>query len=70
MEKIAGGINFSFHTITGGAALILMLVHAIWATVVLVKKDQNMIAKFHKFSIIVWVIWLIPFFTGAAMHML
>ena len=47
-----------------------MLVHAIWATVVLVKKDKNMIAKFHKFSIIVWVIWLIPFFTGAAMHML
>lgn len=40
MEKIAGGINFSFHTITGGAALILMLVHAIWATVVLVKKDK------------------------------
>ena len=56
MEKIAGGINFSFHTITGGAALILMLVHAIWATVVLVKKDKNMIAKFHKFSIIVWII--------------
>ncbi|XZM55340.1 HsmA family protein [Clostridium perfringens] len=70
MEKIAGGINFSFHTITGGLALILMLVHAIWVTVVLVKKDKNMIAKFHKFSIIVWVIWLIPFFTGAAMHML
>lgn len=70
MEKISGGINLSFHTITGAVALILMLVHAIWATIVLVRKDKNMIVKFHKFSIVVWIIWLIPFISGAAIHMM
>jgi uncharacterized repeat protein (TIGR03987 family) len=42
-------------------AIVLMFVHAIWATFVLVKKDEKMIANFHKFSIAVWFIWLIPY---------
>lgn len=69
MEKIAGGIQVSFHSITGLAALLLMLIHAIWATVVLVKKNENMVEKFHKFSIGVWILWLIPFLSGMAVHM-
>jgi len=32
-----------------------MFVHAIWATVVLVKKDEKMIANFHQFSVAVWL---------------
>lgn len=69
MEKIArsmGNItsNSYFHNITGVLAIILMLVHAIWATFVLIKKDDLMINKFHKFSIFVWIIWLIPFISG------
>jgi len=45
-------------------AILLMLFHAIWATIVLVKKNEKMIINFHKFSIFVWVIWLIPYLTG------
>ncbi|RKX68390.1 MAG: TIGR03987 family protein, partial [Spirochaetes bacterium] len=56
------------HGITGLLAIILMLVHALWATVVLVRKQENMIIKFHKFSIIVWLIWLIPFGTGVVLN--
>lgn len=66
MSKIAkGGFQLNFHGITGLLAIILMLIHAVWATVVLVKNDEKAKANFHKFSIIVWIIWLIPFLSGA-----
>jgi len=58
-------LQFTFHGITGLAAILIMLFHAGWATVVLVRKNETMIVNFHKFSIIVWVIWLIPMVTGA-----
>ena len=59
----------NFHGLTGILAIALMLIHAIWAAVVLIKKNENMMSKFHKFSIVVWIIWLIPFISGAASHM-
>lgn len=66
MRLMAGGLlQFNFHGITGLAAILIMLFHAWWATLVLMKKDQVLIVKFHKFSIVVWVIWLIPMVTGA-----
>ena len=66
MSKIAeGGFQFNFHGITGLLAIILMLLHALWATRVLINNDEKTKANFHKLSIIVWVIWLIPFITGA-----
>jgi len=65
MGKIAGGIfQFNFHGITGMSAILLMLFHAIWATIVIVKDDENMKLKFNKFSIVVWIIWLIPMVSG------
>jgi len=65
MEKMAeAGSLFSFHGITGLAAILLMLFHAVWATIVLIKKDTNMMTTFHKLSIIVWFIWLIPYISG------
>jgi uncharacterized repeat protein (TIGR03987 family) len=66
MSKIANeSFQFNFHGITGLLAIILMLFHAIWATVVLLKKNTNAKTNFHKFSIVVWLIWLIPFISGA-----
>jgi len=70
MGKIAqGGFDFNFHGITGLLAIVLMLFHAVWATFVIVKKDEKMKANFHKFSIAVWLIWLIPFVSGAIFGM-
>ena len=57
------------HTLTGQIALWLMLLHAIWATRVVIKKNEAMKNKFHKFSIIVWLIWLIPYFGGMYLGM-
>jgi uncharacterized repeat protein (TIGR03987 family) len=64
MGKIAGGMDFDFHGITGALAIILMLGHAIWASVALYLKQEKVIQNFHKFSLSVWVAWLIPFVSG------
>lgn len=68
ITKSMGIIISSFHGITG--AFAIMLVHAFWATFVLIKKDDVMINKFHKFSIFVWIIWLIPFISGLIFRMM
>lgn len=65
----SGSFKLDFHGITGLLAIILMLVHALWASIVLVKNNENMKIKFHKFSIIVWSIWLVPFISGAIFAM-
>ncbi|GAB4415721.1 MAG: HsmA family protein [Anaerolineales bacterium] len=63
MMDMAGGLTFDIHGLTGLIAILLMLVHAIWATIVLIRKDEKMIRNFHKFSVLVWFIWLIPYFS-------
>jgi len=65
MGKVVGSIfKFNFHGITGMTAIILMLIHAIWATIVVIKNQEQARKNFHKFSIIVWIIWLIPMVSG------
>ncbi len=63
MLEMAGGLTFDVHGITGVIAIALMFVHAVWATVVLVRKDERWITNFHRFSVAVWLIWLIPYFS-------
>lgn len=63
MFDVAGGMRFDLHGISGLLAIILMFVHALWALIVLIRKDEKAIKQFHKFSIIVWIIWLIPYFS-------
>jgi len=70
MFDFVGGMSYDIHGLSGLLAIILMLVHAIWATIVLVRKDEKMIANFHKFSIAVWFIWLIPYFSPMVAGML
>lgn len=65
MGELAGGMfQFTFHAITGMAALVLMAFHATWATVVLARNDKRLIGSFHKFSVVVWALWLVPFVSG------
>ncbi|KGG80364.1 membrane protein [Caloranaerobacter azorensis H53214] len=70
MGKISGGFKFNVHGVTGLIAILLMLFHAVWATIVLLKKDQKSMKNFHKFSLLVWFIWLIPYFTGMVLNMI
>ncbi len=64
MMEMSAGLSFNVHGVTGLLAIVLMLVHAVWATVVLVRKDEHAITTFHRFSVVVWSIWLVPYFTG------
>ena len=57
------------HTLTGQIALLLMFAHALWATYVSLKGSENTRSGFHRFSMIVWLIWLIPYFGGMYMGM-
>jgi uncharacterized repeat protein (TIGR03987 family) len=63
MLDFAGGLTADVHGVTGVIAILLMLVHAIWATVVLARRDERLITTFHRFSVVVWAIWLIPYFS-------
>ncbi len=57
------------HTLTGQIALWLMLAHAIWATFVVRKGSDSFRKQFHRYSLIVWLIWLIPYIGGMMMGM-
>jgi uncharacterized repeat protein (TIGR03987 family) len=71
MGRISGSMfSVSFHGITGLSALLLMIFHVLWAIVVLFKNNESMKSEFHRFSIVVWLIWLIPFLSGAIMGMI
>ena len=69
MIEMAGGLTWDIHGVTGVIAILLMLVHAVWALVVLLRKDERAIQNFHKFSVAVWVIWLIPYFSPMVLGM-
>lgn len=64
-----GGSLLSPHGITGALAILLMLFHAVWATIVYNKKDHSKLQNFHKFSILVWIIWLVPYLLGVFVGM-
>ena len=65
MSRLSGSLfKFNFHGIAGNTAIALMFFHAVWAAMVLVQKNERMILKFHRFSIFVWIIWLIPMVSG------
>jgi uncharacterized repeat protein (TIGR03987 family) len=65
MGKLAGDmLTINFHSVTGLAAILLMAVHAVWATAVLVKGGEKQKRSFHRFSILVWFIWLVPYISG------
>ena len=70
MGKLAGGIfQATFHGITGMLAIVLMLGHAVWATVVHAGKNEAAKTSFHKFSVVVWAVWLVPYLSGMIVGM-
>ena len=66
MHKLSDGPLdlLEMHTLTGQIALWLMLAHAIWATQVTRKGSEEVRSGFHRYSIVVWTIWLVPYFGG------
>jgi uncharacterized repeat protein (TIGR03987 family) len=60
----SNGNFLDLHALTGVIAIVLMLFHAIWATISLISRNEQRLRSFHRFSLAVWIIWLIPYFIG------
>ena len=56
--------GFGIHAATGMLAIALMLVHAVWATVTYRRGSQRAQQRFHTFSTVVWLAWLVPYIIG------
>lgn len=70
MELMRPGFDWgSIHTITGQIALWLMLAHAVWATWVTRRGTEAARIGFHRFSLLVWCVWLVPYFGGMYLGM-
>ncbi|MBA4371130.1 MAG: TIGR03987 family protein [Coriobacteriaceae bacterium] len=67
MDLLNGpGVDWtSVHTWTGQLAIGLMFTHAVWATTVVRRNDECVRATFHRFSLLVWGLWLVPYVGGA-----
>jgi len=59
-----GGVRDWSHTLTGAAALGLMAAHAVWATWTLLRGSESARRGFHRFSVAVWALWLVPYLGG------
>ena len=59
----------NLHTFTGQVALWLMLAHAIWATKVVRRNNTLLRIRFHRYSLFVWLVWLVPYIGGMIMGM-
>jgi uncharacterized repeat protein (TIGR03987 family) len=64
MRDMAGGLTFYIHGVTGVLVILLMIIHAIWATIVPLRKNEQVILTFHRFIVVVWLFRLAPTFTG------
>lgn len=64
MTRLPGTSPGDVHSLTGVAAILLMLLHATWATAVVARRDEKSMATFHRFSLAVWLVWLVPFGNG------
>jgi len=60
----SNGNFLDIHALTGVLAIVLMLFHAIWATISLISGNEQRLRSFHRFSLVVWAIWLIPYCIG------
>lgn len=52
------------HTLTGQIALWLMFAHAVWATMVVRQGAPEARRGFHRYSLLVWLVWLVPYLGG------
>ena len=71
MHRMAEGV-FDLrdpHTLTGQIALWLMLGHAVWATWVVRRGTEEARTGFHRYSLFVWLVWLVPYFGGMYLAM-
>lgn len=70
LMRVAGRTPDTIHGITGASAFWLMGIHALWATWVALKGSREARTGFHRYSLAVWLVWLVPYFGGMAAGMM
>lgn len=66
MGRIAGGFELNLHGVLGILAIVIMFVHATWATIVLFIGRERFMRNFHHFSLTAWALWMLSLVTGFA----
>lgn len=64
-----GAESLGLHAIAGMVAIALMVIHAVWASIVFVRGGRTARAVFSRFSIVVWLVWLVPYVCGMLIGM-
>jgi uncharacterized repeat protein (TIGR03987 family) len=67
MSAVAGGWKLNIHGVLGVTAIVVMLVHCVWATVAIVLRQEAVLHRFHRFSLAVWALWMTSLITGYAL---
>jgi uncharacterized repeat protein (TIGR03987 family) len=65
--KFIGALVFTPHAIFGFIALFLMTFHFIWSILVISGTNEKSKARFHRFSIFAWGVWMFSYLTGFAL---
>jgi uncharacterized repeat protein (TIGR03987 family) len=63
MFTISSDHSLNSHTVCGYTALIIMLLHFIWA-IMAAKKNDKAQQFFTRYSIVAWFVWMVAFFSG------
>lgn len=65
MERLLeAGMRDPLHTVLGLAAFLLMSAHVMWATWAVWRGTEEVRRGFHRFSLLVWLVWLVPYLGG------
>ena len=62
--EFVGAIVFTPHAIFGFTSLCLMALHFIWAVAVYASDRKAGMSQFHRFSLLVWSVWMLSYITG------
>lgn len=64
MAQSGGNATLGMHAASGVLAIVLMAAHATWATITYLRGSERAKQRFHTFSIVVWLFWLMPYTLG------
>jgi TIGR03987 family protein len=63
-------LDINFHSVIGYLAITLMLLLAVLATCTLLKGSEIQKRDFYRFSIAVWIIWILSYLSGIIVGMM
>lgn len=56
--------TISWYMLMAGVGVIWLIGHTIWATAILILRSDQAFYRFQEFSVLIWLVWLVPYFTG------